>query len=84
MLIPGLLISYVFIIGLAIRPWRNQRRAKIFLLISFFALSLVSGFRACNLGADTANYVHLYNDMIWLRVTRFERGSVLFMGHFIH
>ena len=74
-------IFLIAFLGLGIHPKKNKQRRKTFLIISFLLLTIVSGFRAYSVGADTRQYVALFKsiDSIDFSSSRFETGFLIFL-----
>lgn len=57
------LLLYIYFVAILCFYHKNKlkiKNKKIFLLLSFFALICISGFRSINVGVDTANYYDHY------------------------
>lgn len=75
------LIFLVLILGLSIKPNRSRQNRKIFIVLSFLVMTIISGFRDFSVGTDTKTYVSLfYNiDVINFSISRFEAGFLYFV-----
>lgn len=76
-----ILIFALSIFGLWTRPRFSQRGRKLFIIFSFLAMFVVSGFRDFSVGVDTKSYVAIFNaiDYYGVAATRFEPGFILFV-----
>lgn len=68
-------------LGLLIHPNMSQRRKREFLFLVFLLLTIISGIRAYSVGADTRNYVNMFNntDYIGILNTRIEMGFMTYL-----
>lgn len=76
MAIYWILVALVFLASVPIQPHRSKLRTRCYLLTVFIMLLIVSGFRAFSVGADTKEYVGIFNNIEdWeLMKGRFEIG----------
>lgn len=67
--------------GAVFHPNRSDKRRRDYLVFVFLLLTIVSGIRAVSVGADTWNYVWMFNhvDTITSTYTRIEPGFILYM-----
>ena len=68
-------------LGLLIHPNKSQRRKREFMFLVFLILTIISGIRAYSVGADTRNYVNMFNstDYIGILNTRIEMGFMTYL-----
>lgn len=76
-----ILVALVFLVGVPIQPHWSKPRAKIYLLIVFVMLLIVSGFRAFSVGADTKEYVRVFYNIgnLNLMKGRYEIGFLRYV-----
>ena len=75
------LIFLLLFLGLAIVPRRSQQNRKLFLVLSFLLMTIVSGFRDFSVGVDTKSYVSIFKniDLIDISSSRYESGFLNFV-----
>ena len=74
-------VVLILLLGLFIRPSLSNTRRKSYFIIIFTILTVVSGIRAYSVGADTRNYVWMFNhtETIDASYTRIETGFIVFL-----
>lgn len=75
------LIFVIVILGLGIKPKRSRQSRRIFLVLSFLLMTIISGFRDFTVGVDTRSYVDMFNNigMINFYASRYELGFLNFL-----
>ena len=78
-------VFFIVFVGLLIHPNRSERRKKDYLFLVFVLLVVVSGIRAYSVGADTRNYVSMFNNTQYIGIinTRIEMGFMTYLK-FLH
>lgn len=76
---------WIVFLGLLIHPNRSDRRKKEYLILVFLLLAIVSSIRAYSVGADTRNYVGMFNNVQYIGIlnTRIEMGFMTYLK-FLH
>lgn len=76
MAIYWILVALVFLVSVPIQRHPSKSSARVYLLIVFLMLWIVSGFRAFSVGIDTKEYVGIFNNIgdLALLKDRFEIG----------
>lgn len=79
------MIFISLLMGIGLRPNVSTRGKKIFLWSSFFILTIISGLRAYSVGADTRNYVSMFDSVEYIGIlnTRIEIGFMTYLK-FLH
>ena len=68
-------------LGLLIHPNRSKKRKRDYLVLVYLLLVIVSGIRAYSVGADTRNYVSMFNNTQYIGIlnTRIEMGFMTYL-----
>lgn len=76
-----ILVALVFLVAVPIQPHLSKEGAKIYLVIVFAMLFIVSGFRAFSVGADTKEYVKVFYNIgnLQLMKGRYEIGFLRYV-----
>lgn len=76
-----LIVCVIFITGFLIQPNRSNLRKKTFIIMTFLILTIVSGWRAFTVGADTKTYIGIFNSIDYLETlkSRFEIGFLYYV-----
>lgn len=77
-----ILVVLIFLAGVLNRPCLSKSRTKVYLWIVFLVLFYVSGFRAFSVGADTKEYVRVFNAFNSLDImkSRYEIGFLYYIA----
>ena len=67
----------LYFLGFFIYPYHSNKKKKLYLLLSFCVLVFVSGFRAYTVGADTLNYISMFDEMG--KNSRIEPGYIFYL-----
>lgn len=75
-----IMVALIFLVSVPIQPHRSKYRTKTYLWIVFLMMLIVSGCRAFSVGADTKEYVRIFNDIDNLEILkkRYEIGFLLY------
>lgn len=77
-----LLLTAIIIIALIVHPKRSENRRKLFMLLVFFILTGISGFRDFSVGVDTKSYINIFDniELINFSSSRYETGFLYYVS----
>ena len=70
----------ILLLSAGIHPRTSEKKKKLFLILIFLVLTVVSGIRGYRVGADTPIYVALFNNIDYISASnvRFEPGFIIY------
>ena len=74
-------VLLIALLGYGFKPNESCKGRRNFILCTFILLTIISGFRAYSVGADTGVYVNIYNSIEYIQIDnqRFEPGFIIYL-----